>query len=392
MSRKLINHSHDIKRLRNEGYEVEIIGGYLLVHSIPYVNAIKKVVLGTLVTNVSIANNQVTRPNTHVVHFSGEMPCNIDGTPIKQIQHQSRTSNLGGNIMVQHSFSNKPPNGYIDYYQKMMQYIKIISAPAQHFDKTITAKTFKVISLQEGESVFNYSDTNSSRADIDSINEKLSNLKIGIIGLGGTGAYVLDAVAKTFVKEIHLFDGDDFVQHNAFRSPIPPSLDQLNNHILKVDYYHENYSKMRKHIVPHQYYINELNLGSLNDLDFVFVCIDKSEVKKMIFKKLEDIGADFIDTGIGIERVDDTLVGIIRTTLSSKEKREHIWNRCIPFADDENEDYASNIQIAPLNALNASFAVIKWYKHYGVLSDFEKEYHSTYSINVNQLLSHESGA
>lgn len=392
MLHKLINHSPDIKKLRDEGYEVEIIGGYLLIHSIPYVNTSKKVALGTLVTNVSIANNQVAKPNTHVVHFRGEMPCNVDGTPIGQIKHQSRTSNLGGNIIVQHSFSNKPPNGYADYYHKMTQYINIISAPAEHLDDTVTAKTFKAIPLHEGESVFNYGNTNSSRADIDAINEKLSNLKIGIIGLGGTGAYVLDAVAKTFVKEIHLFDGDDFLQHNAFRSPTPPSLEQLNSSIKKVDYYNENYSKMRKHIIPHPYYINETNLGSLNGLDFVFVCIDKSEIKKLIFKKLEDTNADFIDTGIGIERVDDTLVGIIRTTLSSSEKREHIWNGCITFADDENEDYASNIQIAPLNALNASFAVIKWYKHYGVLSDFEKEYHSTYSINVHQLLSHESAA
>ncbi|WP_318271316.1 ThiF family adenylyltransferase [Sphingobacterium cellulitidis] len=46
---------------------------------------------------------------------------------------------------------------------------------------------------------------------------KLERQKIAIIGLGGTGAYILDMVAKTPVKEIHLFDGDSFDQHNAFR-------------------------------------------------------------------------------------------------------------------------------------------------------------------------------
>jgi hypothetical protein len=30
---------------------------------------------------------------------------------------------------------------------------------------------------------------------------------------------VLDFTAKTHVKEIHLFDGDTFFQHNAFRAP-----------------------------------------------------------------------------------------------------------------------------------------------------------------------------
>ena len=67
--------------------------------------------------------------------------------------------------------------------------------------------------------MFLYEDTASSRADIVTINSKLKSLRIGIVGLGGTGSYVLDFVAKTPVKEIHLFDGDTFDQHNAFRAP-----------------------------------------------------------------------------------------------------------------------------------------------------------------------------
>ena len=69
------------------------------------------------------------------------------------------------------------------------------------------------------DSVFLYEDTASSHAlDIVAINAKLKPLRIVIVGLGGTGSYVLDFVAKTPVKEIHLFDGDTFLQHNAFRS------------------------------------------------------------------------------------------------------------------------------------------------------------------------------
>lgn len=389
MSHKLINHSPDIKKLRTNGYEVEIIGNYLLIHSVPYLNAKKEVVKGTLITNVSIANNLITRPNTHVIHFTGEFPCNIDGTIIRQLQHSSVTTNLTDKIVVNHSFSNKPANGYQNYYDKMVQYINIISAPAIHVEPNITARTYKVIKSQEHESILQYSDTNSSKAEIDAINQKLSGLKIGIIGLGGTGSYLLDFLAKTFVGEIHLFDGDKFLQHNAFRTPGAPSLEQLNNSVLKVDYLHGIYSKMHKQIIPHALFINESNVGMLNGLDFVFVCIDKSDIKKLIFKKLEDKDVDFIDTGIGVERVDDSLIGMVRTTTSITGNRDHIWNGYISFADDENEEYASNIQIAPLNSLNATFAIIKFYKHYGILNDLEKELHSTYSINVNQLVSDE---
>ena len=59
MSHKLIDHSPDVKKLRDNGYEVEVIGNYLLMHSVPYLNANKEVVKGTLVSNVSIANNQL---------------------------------------------------------------------------------------------------------------------------------------------------------------------------------------------------------------------------------------------------------------------------------------------------------------------------------------------
>jgi len=389
MSHKLINHSPDIKKLRNEGYEVEIIGNYLLVHSIPYLNTNREIVKGTLVTNVSIAGNQVVKPNTHVIYFIGEFPCNVDGTIIGQLQHQSSNMRLTESIVVNHSFSNKPANGYQNYFEKITQYVKIISAPPKNIDSDITAQTYKPIEESEFESVFNYSDTNSSKAEIDAINQKLSNLKIGIIGLGGTGSYILDFVAKTLVGEIHLFDGDKFLQHNAFRAPGAPSLDELKESIYKVDYFKNIYSKMHKYIFSHNSYINESNLGLFNELDFVFVCIDRGDVKKSIFKKLESLNIAFIDTGIGINRVDDSLLGTIRTTTSTVEKREHLWENRVSFADDKNDDYSSNIQIAELNALNAIFAIIKWKKLYGFFNDLEFEHHSTYDTNVNQMISDE---
>ena len=78
--------------------------------------------------------------------------------------------------------------------------------------------------------------------------------KIAIIGLGGTGSYVLDLVAKTPVKEIHLFDGDTFLQHNAFRSPGAPSGEELRAKLPKVTYLKNAYGKMHTGIVAHPVY------------------------------------------------------------------------------------------------------------------------------------------
>lgn len=77
----------------------------------------------------------------------------------------------------------------------MVRYIEIISTPAMSLDKNVTARTFKVINNEE-RSIFQYIDSNATRANIWNINNKLSNQKIAIIGLGGTGSYILDLIAK----------------------------------------------------------------------------------------------------------------------------------------------------------------------------------------------------
>jgi biotin operon repressor len=41
MSRKPINRSPDLLKLQEEGYDLEIRSGYLLVKGVPYVNARK---------------------------------------------------------------------------------------------------------------------------------------------------------------------------------------------------------------------------------------------------------------------------------------------------------------------------------------------------------------
>src|SRR5260370_2272063 len=277
-----------------------------------------------------LAGDETSRPDDHVAYFSGDHPCNEDGTEIAQIKHVRGERSLPEGVVIQHSFSPtpKPADSYPDYSEKGTRYVAILSGPAWHIDPTATAKAFPLIEPdKDDQGPFNYIDTASSRAEIVAVTNKVALRRIAIVGLGGTGSYVLDLVAKTPVKEIHLFDGDAFLQHNAFRSPGAPSIGQLNAMPKKVDYFKDLYSTMRQGIVAHAYYVDQSNVDQLREMDFVFLCLDSVEPKKLIVESLEAFGTTFVDVGMGVDLVDGGLRGIPRVTTSSAEKRSHFRGR-----------------------------------------------------------------
>lgn len=389
MSQKPISRSADLIRLRNEGYDLEIRSGYLLVKDVPYVAAGQNVKHGILVMKLMMAGDVTAKPDDHVAYFIGEYPCRADGTQIEQIRNDSIRRELGPGVTVDHRFSAKPmPSGsYEDYYTKVTQYVTILSGYAQKINPGVTAKTFRPVPAAEveEETVFKYIDTASTRAEISMVTAKLASVgKVAIVGLGGTGSYVLDLVAKTPVAEIHLFDGDIFYQHNAFRSPGAPSIEELNAHPSKVVYFKGIYEKMRNGIFIHETYIGPKNVNELREMSFVFMCLE-GPAKKLIVEKLEEFDIAFIDVGMGVYLSEGLLGGNLRVTTSTPVQREHFQKR-ISFSDaaDRNE-YDVNIQIADLNALNAALAVIKWKKLAGFYQDLDYEHHCTYTIGGNLL-------
>jgi hypothetical protein len=389
MSQRPINRSADLKKLRDEGYDLEIRSGCLLVKDVPYVNSRKEVKLGILAMKLVLADDETSRPDDHVAYFSGDHPCGEDGAEITRIKHVSGERSLAAGVVIQHSFSAKPqPAGvYRDYHDKVTTYVAIISGPAWRSDSKTTAKTFPLIEPEkESDEPFAYSDTASSRVEIVSVTKKLALPKIAIVGIGGTGSYVLDLVAKTPVREIHLYDGDIFFQHNAFRSPGAASGDDLRAKLPKATYFKNLYSKMRRGIVDHPAYLDASNVEELRGMDFVFLCLDKGGPKKLIVEKLEEFNLPFIDVGMGILLSDEALGGIVRVTTSTAQMRDHFRSRVSLVDAPGGGDYERNIQIADLNALNAALAVIKWKKLFGFYRDLKCDHHSQFGIDTNLLL------
>lgn len=384
MSQQPISRSPDLRKLRDEGYEVEIRGNFLLVKSVPSLDERGEVARGILASDLELAGDVATTPRDHTAYWFGEYPCdrsgrrlNLDAGPGPAIDEELRES---------FRFSRKPQAGYVNYYDKMTTYVAIVSQHAEAVDSTVTAKTFQPVVPDQDESVFNYLDTWSSRAGIGPVNEKLAEGGVGIVGLGGTGSYVLDLVAKTPVQEIHLFDGDEFLTHNAFRAPGAPSLQELRARRKKVHYYRDIYSKMRKEIVAHDHHIGESNVAELTDLSFVFLCMAGGGGKKAIIDALEAAGTSFIDVGMGAHLIDEALGGTLRVTTNMPNNRSTFRART-PILDMPVDDvYNRNVQIADLNALMAALAVVKWKKLRGFYHDFEQELSSNFVVETNALI------
>jgi tRNA A37 threonylcarbamoyladenosine dehydratase len=236
-----------------------------------------------------------------------------------------------------------------------------------------------------------YPDTNSARAKIADLNEKFFGLKIAIIGLGGTGSYILDHVSKTPVAEIHIIDGDNFELHNAFRAPGAASGEFLDNNpdLKKVAYHQMKYSEMHNGIHAHPIWITEENAHILKDFHFVFICVDKNKARGIIIEALQRFEVPFIDTGIDVQRVSDQLDAAIRVTMGSSEKNDHLADR-IGTGEREENEYHSNIQISEINSLCASLAVMKWKRSIGYYLDLKHEHNTLWFSSTNKIINEDN--
>lgn len=390
MSQKLIDRNDDLRRLRDEGYNVEVKAGYLVVRDVPYVGACCVVKRGTLLFKLDLAGDCTTPPGTHVAHFDGDYPCNSDGTPIEKIRNQSSDTELAPGLRAKHSFSAKPKDKgrYDNYYHQASTYCAILAGQARVLDPSENVKSFAPTETdtEEDASPFHYTDTASSRADIAAIAAKMADERVAIVGLGGTGSYVLDFVSKTPAHDIHLFDGDEQLTHNAFRCPGAASIEALRAKPKKVDYLTAIYANLHRRVVPHGHLVDADNVESLRLMTFVFICIDDGPSRKLIAEALDGWSVPYADTGMGLYASNGSLGGIVRVTVSMPGRKGGLGARA-SFADgSEQNEYRQNIQIAELNALNAALAVIKWKKLRGFYADAAKEHHCTYGVEAQAMI------
>lgn len=389
MSAPPTSRSRDLKQLVDDGYALEVRGAHLLVHDVPYVTAAREVASGTLVMDLDVANDVTVRPASHVMMFIGEHPHHADGLLMAEIQHAGGQQ-LAGGLRTDWSFSHKPvgSGGYDDYHHKVTAYAELISAPAQQLQPGVTARTYRVVPEPDDASSFLYADTASARAGLAPVSAKITGCHVAIVGVGGTGSYLLDLLAKSPVAEIHLFDDDRFLQHNAFRAPGPTAGEDLEGGPRKVDVHAGRWARMRRGVIPHAERVTGDHAAMLTEFDVVFLCVDSPASRREITQALDAAGATFIDVGMSVDVVEERsdLFGQLRVTTSTPQTRELARPHLPTVGDAADDVYSSNVQVVELNALNACLALIRWKKMRGFYADSGNEYHSVYVIDDNTIV------
>jgi hypothetical protein len=273
---------------------------------------------------------------------------------------QLALSQASCDVVVQRSFSNKPnaTGKFNDFFEKIESYVAIISGPAMELHQA-NACTYRVVDDAVSDPVFKFHDTLTSRAEITDLAVKLKNDVIAVIGLGGTGAYLLDFLVKTPVREIRAFDLDPFYVHNAFRSP--GRLEASEFRKPKADVYKARYENFRNGLSVTPKFIDASCEDDMDGVTFAFVCVDKGSSRTGIFDLLLSKGIPFIDVGMGLDRKKGPINGMLRATYYSAEQGQKVRDKgSAPEHENPDVVYQTNIQIGELNALNACLAIIRF--------------------------------
>ena len=163
MSTTLLARDPDLARLLDDGYDITVHAGHVIVRHIPYVTENRTVEHGFLAYPVTISGDRLVAGADHRIWFGGSIPCTEHGRPLTLANPETRmiAEGMQANFML----SSKPsPDGYPDEYTKITAYARIIADQARPLDPTVTATPGAAWQETEADSPFAYRDTATSRA------------------------------------------------------------------------------------------------------------------------------------------------------------------------------------------------------------------------------------
>lgn len=378
--RELANRNRFVQELEEQGYLLDFVGGYIVIYGLPYLNERGELAYGDWASPVDLSADGVFGvPNgNHQAWFRGSRPHDQNGRQLRIGGGEGKIK-INDGLETDHSFSYKLHNqvgevrDYLSFEEKVHTYLDTITGPAMaKYPEATPLRALEVKSAEQG-SPLRLPDTLSARYNMNDVSALLRGKTVAIVGLGGTGSYILDFIARTHLSEITLFDDDKVHVHTVFRFPgfIPRAIGML-----KVEALLMQYSQWHANIVPVPEKITDVNIERLRNFDFVFLALDHGPSRMFIADWVSANDIPFVDCGMGLNRAAVGLNGVVRVTGVDRAAYEATARTAyLPGGDPEGGEYRKQGQIAELNALNAALAVVRFKQHFQIY-DRENTSHS----------------
>jgi molybdopterin/thiamine biosynthesis adenylyltransferase len=369
-----------IDRLVADGYDMVLENGHLVVRRLPYLAPSGLRRDGRLVLPVNNAGCVVTDATDHRIWFAGEEPRDERGSSLAS----SDPHGFGNGETANHLMSFKPPSGaYASLDEKIRTYARILRDAAREFDPLVTDTPGGSFQVVPDDLPLVYADTNTTRAGLTNLNNLFRGHTIAIVGVGGTGSYILDQVAKTWVDRIILIDGDEFENHNSYRAPGAAAHEVVQAKPNKAVYFAGEYSRMHTGITAHPVALSADNLDLLTGATFVFLAAADAEARPEIMRWLRERDVPFIDVGMSFRQGTGGLTGMAKVAAYLPGGDSPLPTA--PAKPPGEDDYTSNVQVAELNAINANLAVIRWKRHLGFYATHESTNLTVFKLYLNEL-------
>ena len=357
------------------GWHIEVSGDHIAVSGVPYRN--QDGASGVCQVTVWVHEDGRTMaapPNgsgaTHAAMLGGVIggkACHANGDPVGNVIWTDNAHECVISIKLD-------SGNYADAWHALLSYSSIVAAAAQAGGEQ---------EPQPVDRVFQFEILGENTPDIKEWKDKASGQKIGIVGLGGVGLWLLDLMSKTDVSEIRIWDGDNIEGRNLVRAPGWAGQDAIGKN--KAAYFGQLYSKFRTGISICPEYLDPDSPSDLFDgLDFVFIAIDRSYTRGTLCERLEEAGVSFVDVGMGIERRHGEVRGSLQVFFSGRDPGR--WRIGIPTIVGAGEHEYHVLQLADLAALNASLAVGVWRRHIEQYAEDSEEWLVRYLVESNTVL------
>jgi hypothetical protein len=372
--RALASHNPFVKELEDDGYDVDFVNGYFVIYGLPYLEKDGALKHGDWISPVDLKDWVIDIPGTHQAWFRGGRPHDRSGRQLGLGIADNKIAVSEG-FVADHSFSFKLVESgqvrqYRSFEEKVRTYLQAITAPAMAaYPAATPLHAIEKKAAAQG-SPLRFPDTMSSRYNINDVSSLLRGKKVAIVGLGGTGSYILDLIARTHLEQIALFDDDKVHVHTIFRMPgfIPRAIGGS-----KVEALAQQYGNWHAGIVPVAERITQKNVERLRECDFVFVSVDDGPARRFIVDWLSSQAIPFVDCGMGLNRSVVGLNGTVRITGVDRAAYERTVDTAyLPTSNVKEDEYRRQAQIAELNALNAALAVVRFKQHFKLFDRIDK--------------------